>query len=453
MRLKIAGGHLFDPATGLHGQVGDLYIANDRIVPALERVDEVWEVQGQAVVPGGIALRAPVASFGLHLLGLRGEAPSPRAAGEAFARLGYTHVHEPYLTLTTAPAVHHHLAGLAVVDASASLVVNLRELDLAFQEEAKLSEVGTSLEHLLQRSRCLDFRVVEPYVRYHQDYYAHRSLDPPRTLARLAALASQLGRRFTLEAGPELLGGALTAPEWFHLSGLSQALVGEAQTEAAVHLLEAGATADLGLALPGPPQTPVQVDLGWFAPCTLNARPSQEGVRRALGLALAYPGRGLAFSHFGAVARLESDYPRLFAWLWAPGARPPEWRQALPESQWSLSDWVFATRTLPAQILDLQDRGRLSPGARADVALYDLPPEEARPEWARLLGRCRTLIKAGEVVIRDFLMVKTDVARHTLFRRTGAPETALVQQLCQARSLRPENLWMAAELGGPFAGV
>ncbi len=451
MRLKIAGGCLFDPASGWTGQVGDLYISGDRLMEHLAEVDRVIEAGGLAVLAGGIDLRAPVAGFGQHLLSLRGEGASPRSLGESYARLGYTHVHEPFLTLATAGAVHRRLAALAVVDASASLVVNLRDLDLALRETESLAEVGETLCHLLERTRCLDLRLAEPFVRYRQEFYRHRELAPARALEILAALAGRHDLRLALEAGPELFTWPLPEPGRFHLAGLSRALAGEEAVQAAGALLLAGATCDLGLALSHPQELPVRVDLGWFAPRVLNARPMPDAVGRAVRLALNFPGAGAAFSSLGPASRLLEDIPRLSAWLLDTRTRPQEWQAGRRE--WSLADWAYATRALPAQILRLPDRGRLAPGCRADLALYELAPEEQGRGRLRQPGRCHTLIKAGQVVMQDYELLPRGVARHTLFRRTGAAETPLFRELCQSRSFRPENLWMAESLGGPWADL
>jgi formylmethanofuran dehydrogenase subunit A len=449
MRRKIAGGRIFDPASGRRGETGDLYLDGERLVPPLEEVDEVLEAHGQAVLAAGVELRAPLWGFGGHLLHLRGEALPPEQVGELYARLGYTHVHAGGVTVATAAAMHRHLAALRVVDASASLEVNLRDLDLALKDPARLPEVAQTLCLLQARTRTLGLSVAEPFVRYRQDYYAHRTLPGPQALEVLAALAAGLGCRLFLEAFLELLSWPLPEPERFHLGGLSRALVGEAEAEAAARLLGEGATGDLGLCLPGPASLPVWVEVGGFAPRCLNARPGPEEVKRARKLALDFPCRGLAFSTLGPLSRLEEDFPRLLTWLGGPDHRPPV-RNAAPDPRgWTLFDWAYATRFLPAELLGLRDRGRLTPGARADIALYDLPPD------GRLdgLARCRTLIKAGRVVIRDFVLVAPEVPRQILFRQAEAAETRLFRELSRAFSFRPETLWSLERLGGPWAEV
>lgn len=448
MRLKIAGGRLFDPASGLSGQEGDLYLEGERLVPPLAEVDEVLEARGQAVLAGGVELRAPLWGFGGHLLPLRGETLPPEQVGELYARLGYTHVHMSGLTVNTAAAVHRQLSALTLVDTSASLEVNLRDLDLVLKDPARLPEVTETLHLLQARTRTLAFSVAEPFVRYRQDYYAHRTLSGPQALEILAALAARLGCRLFVETSPELLSWPLPEPERFHLSGLSRGLVGQAEAEAAAGLLAAGATADLGLTRAGPAGMPVYVELGGYAPRCLTARPGPAEVARALRLALDFPGRGLAFSTLGPLSRLERDFPRFLAWLGEPGARPPEF-QVPAGTRWHIAEFAYATRYLPAELLGLADRGRLTPGARADIALYDLPGEGGLGS----LSRCRTLIKAGRVVLRDYVLVDPHVPRQTLFRHPLASETPLFRELSRGFSFRPENLWALEHLGGPWAEV
>ena len=227
--------------------------------------------------------------------------------------------------------------------------------------------------------------------------------------------------------------------------------------EAALAHLEAGATGDLGLMLPGrkdgQTRLPVRIDLGWFRPLDLNPPVDEAAGRRALALALCCQGSQAAFSGAGLAQAPVAEYPRLFSWLWDHAARRQDWHDDLGARRYSLSEWVWATRSLPARLLGLEDRGRLSLGARADVAIYDVPAYAPPGQWHHYLGRCRTLLKAGEVVVDNFSLVNPEAPRATYYRQTGAAATPMLAEICQFQSLRRENLWVREGLGGPWVGV
>jgi len=456
MRLKIAGGRLYDPTCGWDGEVGDLYIQDGRLVAPLPEVDREIEARGQFVAPAGIELRGQVAAYGLNFLRLTNGAPSIRELGESYALLGYTHVHEPFLTAWTAGYVQRQLAGLPVVDTSASLVLNLRDFDLWLRSPEHLKEVGQTLLYLLEETRALNFRVVEPFVRYRQGFYADRAIEPEKVLEILTDLARMTGAPLSLEASPEVLRANLPEPAAFHLAALGPALAEDDLVSAALAHLEAGATGDLGLMLPGPQtgptRLPVRIDLGWFRPLDLNPPVDEAAGRRAMTLALCCPGSQAAFSGAGLARAPVTEYPRLFSWLWDHAARRQDWHDDLGARRYSLSEWVWTTRALPARLLGLEDRGRLSVGARADVAIYDVPTDAPPGQWRRYLGRCRTLLKAGEVVVDNFSLVNPEVARATYYRQTGAEATPMLAEICQFQSLRRENLWVREGLGGPWVG-
>ena len=449
MRCKIAGGRVFDPAQGWEGEVRDLYLDDDRLVPHLPKVEVIIDARGQAVVAGGIDLRGQVATYGLNFLRLWGVIPSPQKLGETYAALGYTHVHEPFLTLATAAYVHRELAALPVVDVSASLVVNLRDLDLWLRDGERLPEVAETLQFFREKTRALNFRVMEPWVRHRQEVYAHRSLPLEAALEVLARLAGELQTTLMLEASPEVLQADLPDPRAFHMSALGAALANDALAEAALAHLERGTSADLGLlwflSAPGKNGVPVNVDLGLEKPLGLAPPVEKDQARRALALALAARGLPVAFSGAGAGTAPVGHYVDFFSWLGDGGARQEFWGEGVSPHRYSFSQWVWATRTLPARLLGLADRGRLSPGARADVALFDWPAG-AEDHWPDQVRRCRTLIKAGTVVVENFHLVRPEVPKATWYSRTGAQPTILVDELCRYRSLRPENLWVPANI-------
>ncbi len=91
-----------------------------------------------------------------------------------------------FLTAWTAGYVQRQLADLPVVDTSASLVLNLREFESVFAlPGAPWRKLGQTLLYLLAETRALNFRVVEPFVRYRQDFYAHRTIETETALAVL----------------------------------------------------------------------------------------------------------------------------------------------------------------------------------------------------------------------------------------------------------------------------
>jgi formylmethanofuran dehydrogenase subunit A len=248
-----------------------------------------------------------------------------------------------------------------------------------------------------------------------------------------------------------VLRAALPDPRAFHLSALGPALETDESVDAALVHLERGTTADLGLIwpreIPGGDGVPVNIDLGLWGPLALKPGPAKPQARRALALALAAANTQAAFSGAGAWQGPVEHFPDFYSWLGDPEARPEFWGEEAQSRRYSFYDWVWATRTLPARLLGLADRGHLGPGARADIALFDLP-SGSEDHWPRQVRGCRTLIKAGAVVVEHGNLVRAEVPKATWYRRTGASPTALVDELCQYRSFRPENLWRLEDLEG-----
>lgn len=455
MKIRITGGRLYDPSQGLDGAQQDLFIQRDRIVPHLEKPDLVIEARGRIVAPGGIDLRGQVATYGLNFLRLWQRFPSFQELGRLYAAAGYTHLHEPFLTLYTAGYVHRQLAAIPLVDTSASLVLNLRDLDSSLKSLDQLDEVGQTLKSLQEKTRSLNLRLLEPFVRYRQSFYSHRAMDPAKTLEALTGLALECDLRFDLEACPEVLELPFPEPRLFHLAALGRAVTDEHMLELALARLADGVTADLGFASPegaGMAEgKPVKIDLGGYYPLDLNPG-GRDGIH-ALRLALQYQGPGLAFSLGGPVRNPVEEFPRYLSRLWDRGARPVARGKDLPDREFSLSEWVWATRTLPARVLGLADRGHLRAGARADLALFDLPPAAPPGQWVKGLSRCHTLLKAGEVVVENYHLVQPEAPKATYYRRTGAVEGPLLAEICQYRGFRPENLWVPDELGGVWVGL
>ena len=441
MGLVIQGGIVFDPSSNWDGEVRDLFIAHGRVVDHLTEVDEAIDARGLAVTPAALELRSPVAGYGQNFLRLWGGLPSPRELGESYALLGYTHIHEPDLTLLTANYVHRELAAIPLMDTSASLTLNLRDFDIFLKNKENLSEVAAAWAYLLEHCGGLTLRVAEPFVRYRQEFYQHRTISLEAVLDILDNILHILDSKISLEATPELLTAGLPSSGRFHLACLGPALVNPEALEKAHRLLAAGVSADMGLLPPAPRSqgslVPLTIDQDRFAPCDLHGSPDPEAPRRALELALHCRQANLAFSAADLRQTPVSSFPQLFSWLCDHHSRRRFWGEDLAPCSYSLHDWLRSTRSLPAQHLGLPDRGHLRPGARADVSIYDLP---TLSWWPQSFNRCRMLLKAGERVVDNYEIVNHTVSKATFYRRTGALPNHIIDGLYAKSSFRPGNL-------------
>ena len=102
-----------------------------------------------------------------------------------------------------------------------------------------------------------------------------------------------------------------------------------------------------------------------------------------------------------------TTYPDIFALLMSKDLRT-QWMAELPPAamavttlpsiarEYTLPEIATMTRSAPAKLLGLKDRGRLDPGAVADVAVYE--------DWAdraRMFRAAAFVFKDGELVVRD----------------------------------------------------
>ncbi|GJD52069.1 Formyltransferase/hydrolase complex Fhc subunit A [Methylobacterium crusticola] len=118
-------------------------------------------------------------------------------------------------------------------------------------------------------------------------------------------------------------------------------------------------------------------------------------------------------------------YPRILHLLMDKEARDRELaghprvaaeRSGLPaiEREYTLSEVAQLTRSGPAKLLGLLDRGHLRPGARADVAVY-----RDQPDRTAMFSAAHRVLKDGEVIVEDGVVVSWRCGR-TLELRVAA---------------------------------
>ena len=111
-------------------------------------------------------------------------------------------------------------------------------------------------------------------------------------------------------------------------------------------------------------------------------------------------------------------YPRIISWLMSSEKRTDmlenevhKWasrRTTLPtlDREYDFNDIAIITRGSPAKIDGYTDRGALTPGYAADIAVYDINPNDFDPsknpeQVEKAFSRALYTIKGGEIVVKD----------------------------------------------------
>ena len=115
-------------------------------------------------------------------------------------------------------------------------------------------------------------------------------------------------------------------------------------------------------------------------------------------------------------------YPKIYSWLLSRRAREKilerinkraRSKSLLPsiDREYTLYELAIITRAGTAKILGLKQKGHLGVGADADIAIYNVNPEEVDPSvdykiYRKAFSKAAYTIKGGEVVVKDGEIVK-----------------------------------------------
>jgi len=116
-------------------------------------------------------------------------------------------------------------------------------------------------------------------------------------------------------------------------------------------------------------------------------------------------------------------YPKIITWLMSKKAREKTLRKVnkrarhkslLPtiNREYTFYELAIATRAGQAKSLGLKAKGHLSPGADADIAIYNVNPEQIDPskqykQVRKAFKKAAYTIKDGQIVVRDGEIVKS----------------------------------------------
>jgi formylmethanofuran dehydrogenase subunit A len=140
MLIKLTGGTVYDPASGIDGQKQDIYIEDGRIIaapPADLPIDKEYDLAGKVVMAGAIDMHThigggkgniartllpedhrmdPVARTPITRSGNGHVIPSTYVTGYRYAEMGYTAAFEPAVLPINARQAHMEMADIPILD-------------------------------------------------------------------------------------------------------------------------------------------------------------------------------------------------------------------------------------------------------------------------------------------------------------------------------------------------
>jgi formylmethanofuran dehydrogenase subunit A len=186
---RIAGGSVYDPASGVAGEVRDLWIAGGKIVAAPTnpkvRPERTIDARGLVVMPGGVDMHCHIASGSANAARLitpqdrRGEAnavprtertrggtlgavPSTFVTGYKYAGLGYTTAFDAAVAPLGARHAHHELADTPCLDKGVFVLVGNNHYAMRCIEQGDREQLKMFLAWLLGAARAYAPKLVSP---------------------------------------------------------------------------------------------------------------------------------------------------------------------------------------------------------------------------------------------------------------------------------------------------
>jgi len=208
--LLLKSGTVHDPANGIDGAVRDLWVQEGKIVAPPEvptDPDQVLDLSGLVVMPGGIDVHSHIAGLGLNharLLYPSANLPLPSVTGRLYAGMGYTTVLDAAIAPLAARHAHFDLAATPLIDKAFLILVANHHYVLSLIREKRKEELKGFLAWLLQATRGFGIKLVNPGGTEHWQQsradigeidasVAGFGITPRQIIVELAAAAEHLG--------------------------------------------------------------------------------------------------------------------------------------------------------------------------------------------------------------------------------------------------------------------
>lgn len=457
--LIIRNGFVYDPESGVLGERMDLLLQGNKIVEKLdEKGAEVVNASNMVVMPAGIDIHSHASEIDVRTLlpdyGLDPMVEGNQLTGRLYSQLGYSTIVEPSVSLSEAEDVRERLSRMNLDKMSLISLANEPEA-LEYISQRDFSGLNVWAHTMLKKGHGYGIKAVNPGGVYAwkqgkaisslDDVLPRYDITPREIISSLISVCEKLKLRHPLHLHTNNLGvpgNYETAIDSLgegrmHIAHLQfssyggntwQTFRSEAEKVASEINKRKNITADVGQVIFGKAAI-VTADsqlkhilLNKEGMATVHDYSKKSGVNAiqwAIGLELALLIRDpwriyITTDHPNGGPFIH--YPKIIAWLMDKNYRNQvlgechKWASerttlAALDKELTLTDIVIMTRAGPAKALGLN--ATLSPGNKANVAIYALNPEEhSGDKIESAFSRTAYTIKDGEIVARDGVILK-----------------------------------------------
>jgi formylmethanofuran dehydrogenase subunit A len=233
MLIKLTGGTVYDPASGIDGQVQTLYVQDGRFIkpPANDvKIDKEYDLKGKVVMPGAIDMHThigggkgniarmlipedhrndPVHRSDITRSGCGHAMPSTFTTGYRYAEMGYTAGFEPAILPINARQAHMEMGDIPILDKGGYVMLGsddylLRMLTAKKDQKA----INDYVAWTMNAAKAIGVKVVNPgginAFKFNQrqldldEKNNHYQVTPREILQVLAAAVKEIGVKHPL---------------------------------------------------------------------------------------------------------------------------------------------------------------------------------------------------------------------------------------------------------------
>ena len=182
MLTRLKGGHVFDPAQNLNGEIGDIWFADGFIisVPENSQMPDVdYDVSGKIVMAGAIDIHSHIAGGNVNTARLllpeqhrnfmarklnhpfSSARWSTTEIGYRYAQMGYTTVVEPAILPVNALDAHLQMADIPIIDTAGLAILGNDDFLLRLlRAKASQNQINDYVAWSLHATKCLGLKVI-----------------------------------------------------------------------------------------------------------------------------------------------------------------------------------------------------------------------------------------------------------------------------------------------------